>query len=194
MALTVSPQMIEDARAEVERLLEGVTAAEEALGRASAATVTARASLDSLDEEISAQSALVSAHDLEQSRLSGLVVTAESRLAAARSELDRQRAALARAEERRDLARDELLALEGNDDAVREDDSLEAAVLAADQNVETLRAEVETLRDELHASERERDALAARTGALSLALDQRDGSGAVEGAPESGASSRATSR
>ncbi len=182
MSTTISPRMVDDAREEATRLAAGVTAAEEALGRASAVTATARASLDSLDEEISAQSALVSAHDLEQGRLDGVVAAAESRLSATRAESERQRAALAQAEARRDTARDELLALEGDDDAVREDDTLAAAVTAADAAVEALRAEVETLRDELHASERERDALAARTSALSLALDQKDGSGAIVGA------------
>lgn len=182
MSSTISQRMVDEAREEITRLAAGVTAAEEALGRASAVTATARGSLDSLDEEISAQSALVSAHDLEQGRLTGVVAAAESRLAATRAELDRQKAALAQAEARRDTARDELLALEGDDDVVREDDTLAAAVTTADAAVETLRAEVETLRDELHASERERDALAARTGALSLALDQKDGSGAIVGA------------
>jgi chromosome segregation protein len=182
MSSTISQRMVDDAREEITRLAAGVAEAEEALGRASAVTATARGSLDSLDEEISAQSALVSAHDLEQGRLVGVVAAAESRLSATRAELDRQRAALAQAEARRDAARDELLTLEGDDGAVREDDSLAAAVTAAEASVETLRGEVETLREELHASERERDALAARTGALSLALDQKDGSGAIVGA------------
>jgi chromosome segregation protein len=182
MSSTISQRMVDDAREEITRLATGVTTAEENLGRASAVTATARGSLDSLDEEISAQSALVSAHDLEQGRLAGVVAAAESRLAATRAELDRQKAALAQAEARRDAARDELLALEGDEDAVREDDDLAAAVTTAEAAVETLRAEVDVARDELHASERERDALAARTGALSLALDQKDGSGAIVGA------------
>jgi chromosome segregation protein len=182
MSSTISQRMVDDAREEITRLATGVTLAEEALGRASAVTATARGSLDSLDEEISAQSALVSAHDLEQGRLTGVVAAAESRLAATRAELDRQKAALAQAEERRETARDELLGLEGDADAVREDDTLAAAVTAGEQAVEALRVEVDALREELHASERERDALAARTGALSLALDQKDGSGAIVGA------------
>jgi len=182
MSSTISQRMVDDAREEITRLGEGVTLAEEALGRASAVTSTARGSLDSLDEEISAQSALVSAHDLEQGRLTGVVAAAESRLAATRAELDRQKAALAQAEERRETARDELLGLEGDAEAVREDDTLDAAVTAGEQAVEALRAEVDALREELHGSERERDALAARTGALSLALDQKDGSGAIVGA------------
>ena len=182
MSSTISQRMVDDAREEITRLAASVSEAEEALGRASAVTATARGSLDSLDEEISAQSALVSAHDLEQGRLAGVVAAAESRLSATRAELDRQKAALAQAEARRDAARDELLALEGDDGAAREDDTLAAAVTTAVTSVETLRTEVETLREELHASERERDALAARTGALSLALDQKDGSGAIVGA------------
>jgi chromosome segregation protein len=182
MSATISQRMVDDAREEITRLAASVSEAEEALGRASAVTATARGSLDSLDEEISAQSALVSAHDLEQGRLAGVVAAAESRLSATRAELDRQKAALAQAETRRDAARDELLALEGDDGGVREDDTLAAAVTTAETSVESLRTEVETLREELHASERERDALAARTGALSLALDQKDGSGAIVGA------------
>jgi chromosome segregation protein len=39
--------------------------------------------------------------------------------------------------------------------------------------------EIERLRDDLHTLERERDALAARTSALSSALDQKDGSSAL---------------
>src|SRR5690606_9231821 len=145
--------------------------AEEVLGRASAATATARASLDSLDEEISAQSALVSQHDLEQQRLDGLVNAAQSRRAATQAELERARTALEQAEQRRERARGELLELEGADEGATEDDSLAAAVAQADAAVTALQADVETLRDELHADERERDALAARTSALSMALD-----------------------
>ena len=65
LSTTVSPRMIDDAREEAVRLQAGVAEAETVLGRASAATATARAGLDSLDEEISEQSALVSQHDLE---------------------------------------------------------------------------------------------------------------------------------
>ncbi len=181
MSTTISPRMVEDARAEAVRLVAGVGAAEEALGRASAATATAKGSLDSLDDEISAQSALVSQHDLEQGRLAGQVHAAESRRAATQAELDRSRTALEQAEQRRETARAELLALEGVDEAAV-DEGLSAAVEAAGAAVAELQAAVEVLRDEVHAAERERDALAARTGALSLAVDQKDGSGAIVGA------------
>ncbi|MEO5921759.1 MAG: chromosome segregation protein SMC, partial [Pseudolysinimonas sp.] len=182
MVTTISPRMIEEAREEAARLATGVTESEDALGRTSAAMATAKGSLDSLDEEISEQSALVSQHDLEQGRLAGLVNAAESRRAATQVELERSRTALEEAEQRREQARAELLALEGADGAVSEDGVLAAAVDATEATVRDLQAEVETLRDELHTSERERDALAARTGALSLAVDQKDGSGSIVGA------------
>ncbi|MGE3191874.1 MAG: chromosome segregation protein SMC [Microbacteriaceae bacterium] len=186
MTTTISPRMVEDAREEAQRLQAGVASAEEALGRASAATATAKSSLDSLDEEISAQSALVSQHDLENGRLDGLVNAAESRRAATHAELERARTALAEAEQRREQARAELLELEGQDGAggtsLDSGETLAAAVESADATVKALQADVETLRDELHTAERERDALAARTGALSLAVDQKDGSGTIVGA------------
>ncbi|MEO6117044.1 MAG: AAA family ATPase, partial [Pseudolysinimonas sp.] len=179
MATTISPRMVEDAREEATRLAAGVAEVEALLGRASAVTATARASLDSLDEEISAQSSLISQHDLEQGRLTGQVDAAESRRAATRAELDRQRAALEAAEQRREQARAELLEVEGDPEEAGSDGELAAAVETADAVVKALQAEVEVLRDELHASERERDALAARTSALSMAVDQKDGSASI---------------
>src|SRR5690606_12320577 len=59
------------------------------------------------------------------------------------------------------------------------DDSLAIAYEQAEARVAALATEVEQIRDELHVSERERDALAARTSALSMAVDQRDGSTAI---------------
>ncbi|TXK17016.1 chromosome segregation SMC family protein [Homoserinibacter sp. GY 40078] len=181
MASTLSESAVADAFAEATALEAGIAAAEEVLGRASAATATARASLDSLDEEISAQSALVSQHDLEQGRLVGAVRAAEERRAATVAQLERQRAALAAAEERREAARAELVALEGDDTGAVHDTELAAAVTSAEESVQALQVRVDALRDELHTAERERDALAARTSALTLATDQRDGSQQIIG-------------
>ena len=179
MTTTISPRMVQDAREEAQRLAAGVAEVEAVLGRATATTATARASLDSLDEETSAQSALISQHDLEQGRLSGQVDAAESRRTATRGELDRQRAALQAAEQRREQARAELLQVEDDVSDGGSDVELAAAVESADAQVTVLQGEVEVLRDELHASERERDALAARTSALSMAVDQKDGSASI---------------
>ncbi len=179
MATTISPRMVEDAREEAARLAAGVAEVETLLGRASAVTATARASLDSLDDEISAQSTLISQHDLEQGRLSGQVDAAESRRTAVRAELDRQRAALEAAEQRREQARAALLEVEDDVSDGGTDVELASVVELVETRVKELQAEVEVLRDELHASERERDALAARTSALSMAVEQKDGSASI---------------
>ncbi len=184
---TISQAAVQEARDEAERLAAGVAQAEEAVGRAAAATATAKASLDSLDEEISAQSALVSRHELELAGLASRVDVAQSKLAAARGELLRQQNALEQAEQRRDATRTEFIALEAVAATGEEGDgSLDSAYEAAEAVVATLQADIETLRDDLHAAERERDALAARNSALSLAVDQKDGSSALVGAKLAG--------
>jgi chromosome segregation protein len=180
---SVSVSAVQDARDEADRLAAGVAAAEEAVGGAAAASATAKASLDSLDEEISAQSALVSRHELELAGLASRVDVARSTLAAARGELLRQQNALEQAEQRRDATRAEFVSLEAAAATTQEGDgSLDAAYDAAEASVAALQADIEGLRDDLHAGERERDALAARNSALSLAVDQKDGSSALAGA------------
>jgi chromosome segregation protein len=182
--VTVTESMIADVRAEAARLRNEVTEAEVAVGAASAATVTSRTSLDSLDEEISAQSALVSRHDLEVARLASQIDVAQSRLAATRGELLRQQNALEQAENRRDATRSEFVFLEA--EAATEDSgdgTLDSLYEAAEFHVTALQAEIETMRDDLHSLERERDALAARNSALSMAVDQKDGSAALLGTP-----------
>jgi chromosome segregation protein len=181
---TISESMVADARAEADRLRTDVTAAEVAVGAAAGATATAKASLDSLDEEISAQSALVSRHDLEVARLAGQIEVAQSRLAATEGELVRQQAALAEAEQRREATRAEFVALEAEAATTDAGDGkLDTVYEEAETHVSSLQAAIETMRDDLHALERERDALAARTSALSMAVDQKDGSAAIVGSP-----------
>ena len=180
---TISQAAVQEARDEADRLAAGVAEAEEAVGAAAAATATAKASLDSLDEEIAAQSALVSRHELELAGLASRVDVARSTLAAARGELLRQQNALESAEQRRDSTRTEFVALEAEAATSTEGDgTLDTAYEAAEALVASVQAEIEALRDNLHAAERERDALAARSSALSLAVDQKDGSSALVGA------------
>ena len=182
--VTISEAMVADARAEAARLREDVAAAEAAVGAAAGATATSKASLDSLDEEISAQSALVSRHDLEVARLAGQIDIAGSRLTATQGELVRQQAALAQADERREATRVEFVALEA--EAATSDGGdgrLDTVYEEAEAHVTSLQQAIEAMRDDLHALERERDALAARTSALSMAVDQKDGSASIVGAP-----------
>jgi chromosome segregation protein len=180
---TISQAAVQEARDEADRLAATVAEAEEALGAAAAEVATAKASLDSLDDEIAAQSALVSRHDLELAGLASRVDVAQSKLAGTRGELLRQQNALEQAEQRRDATRAEFVALEAQAATSEQGDgSLDAAYEAAEERVAVVQAGIESLRDELHASERERDALAARSSALSLAVDQKDGSSALVGA------------
>jgi len=173
---TVTPQMVADAADEIVRLRGEVAAAELALVAAQSGSVSARSALDSVDEEIAAQSALVSKHDLEISKLQGQVDTANSRLAAVRGEVLRQTNALEAATARRESAQAEfaLLEAEAAVSGTSETDLDEAYEFAQARLFEA-EAEIETLRETLHGHERERDALAARTSALTLALDQKDG-------------------
>ncbi|CAD5995333.1 chromosome segregation protein SMC [Agreia sp. COWG] len=173
---TVTPQMIADARDEVDRLRDEVATAERALLEAQAGSVRARASLDSVDEEIAAQSALVSRHDLEISKLSGQLDTANSRLAAVRGEVLRQANALEAATERREFARAEFARLEA-EAAVSgtSETDLDEAYEFAQARLFEAESEIDALREALHRSERERDALAARKSALTLALETKDG-------------------
>ena len=179
---TISAHSVQDALDEADRLAESVAGAEEAVGAAAAQSATAKASLDSLDEELVAQSALVSKHDLDIASLAARVDVAASTQAAAHGELLRQQTALAQAEARRDATRTEFVELEVSTAVIATatgDGSHDQSYEAAEAAVTAVQAEVETLRDELHVAERERDALAARRSALSLAVDQKDGSTAI---------------
>ena len=182
MASTISPRMVEDAREEAARLAAGVAEAEDAArprvgghGDRAAQPRLARRG-DQRAERPRSRSTTSNRADS-----SGQVDAAESRRAATRG---RARAAARRARGGRAAPR------AGAGRAARargrptEESAVERrrsprAVETADAAVRALQAEVEVLRDELHASERERDALAARTAALSLAVDQKDGSASI---------------
>jgi chromosome segregation protein len=183
----VTRQMVADAADEVGLLLTAVTEAEAVWQETQAATAVGRANLDGLDEQIAYQSSLVSRHDLEISKLGGQADTALSRLAAVRGEVLRQQNALDAARERREKAQGELASLEA--EAALSDSGetdLDAAYETAQAEVVDAEAEIERLREQLHGHERERDALAARTSALSSALEQKDGSSALVAAKLAG--------
>ncbi|MGG7463676.1 chromosome segregation protein SMC [Plantibacter sp. YIM 135347] len=173
----VTQQMVDDANAEVVLLRAAVEEAQAALEAAQAATRAKRADLDAVDLEIAAQSALVSKHDLEISKLGGQADAAASRLAAVRGELLRQQNAIDAATLRRDAARTEYAALD-DDPLISDptDSGLDDAYEAAQARVSEAEAEIEQLREQLHVLERERDSLSAKTSALSRALEIKTGS------------------
>ncbi|WP_104178103.1 chromosome segregation protein SMC [Cryobacterium sp. Y50] len=181
-ASSVTPVMLTDAAAEVEQLRASIGTAETAWGTARKQSAAVRSQLDAVDKDIAAQAALVTRHDLEISQLTGQSETARSRLAAVRGEQLRQQNALDAATDRSEKAQSQLAELETAVTAAAEEpdsNDLSEALELAQAAVHRVEAELERLRDELHQHERERDAQAARQGAFSLALDQKDGSSAL---------------
>ncbi|MGX5696186.1 chromosome segregation protein SMC [Agromyces soli] len=177
---TVTRQAIEQAVDELDGLRDGIGQAATASDASREATAAARAALDEIDAEIARQSALVAAYDLELSKLGGQADAAASKLASARGEVLRHGNALEAARERREAAAAALAEAEqqATDQDAGETDLDEAYELAQAAVFEA-EGEIERLREELHGLEREQGALQARTQALSLALDQRDGSAAL---------------
>ncbi|MEY4312695.1 MAG: hypothetical protein RLZZ319_204 [Actinomycetota bacterium] len=179
--LAISDEMVEAARAEVVVLEAQVAEMEGRVGLAAAATATASANLDAIDNEIAEQGALITQHDLDRAALEGKVDLARSRVASAegerlRAENARDAAAIRQSEAESALG--ELADAPGGSSG-----ELETAVTEADARVLELQSAVDAERDELHTLERERDALAARVSALSSALESKDGRDAVSGQP-----------
>ncbi|WP_125132146.1 chromosome segregation protein SMC [Microbacterium sp. 10M-3C3] len=176
---TVTTGMIDDARAEIDDIGAGLGDAQDAAAEAARAVTRARAELDALDVDIAAQSALVSEHDMRLTALRGTAEAAASALAAVRSAVERQQRALDAALERRAQAEAERAALEPQ--AAPEESAAEHA--AAYERAQREAAEAETavgeLRERLHATEREVEALTAQTKALGRALDVRNAAAAL---------------
>ncbi|MGW4930874.1 chromosome segregation protein SMC [Agromyces sp. NPDC004153] len=179
-APSVTRAMIDEATDGLGGFTAAVGDAASALESAVVATRTARDELDVVDQGIARQSAQVAAYDLESSKLTGKADTAASKLAAVRGEVLRHANALEAAAARREAAGAELARVEAEAEAGGDAETdLDEAYELAQAAVFEAEAEIERIREELHAREREQGALAARTSALSLALDQKDGSAAL---------------
>ncbi|WP_194398178.1 chromosome segregation protein SMC [Microbacterium atlanticum] len=176
---TVSQAMIDEARAEIDEVSDGLGAARDAAAEAAREVVRARAELDALDADIAAQSALVSEHDMRITALRGTAEAAASALAAVRGAVERQQKALDAALARR--AEAERILAEADPDLVPETASADqaAAYERAQREASDAETAVADLRERLHAAERERDALTAQTAALSRALDVKNGASAL---------------
>lgn len=171
----VTQASIDEARAELDEITQGVEGAQDAAAAASREVMQARAELDALDVDIAAQSALVSDHDMRITALRGSAEAAASALAAVRTAVERQQRALDAALARRAEAEAELAA--ADPDLVPEHSSAEQA--AEYERVQRHATEVEAnvagIRERLHAAERELDALTAQVATLGRALDVRGG-------------------
>lgn len=171
---TVSHAMIDEARAEIQEIADGLGDAQDAAAEASRDVIRARAELDALDTDIAAQSALVSEHDMRITALRGSAEAAASGLAAVRTAVERQQRALDAALARRADAEETLAGVDP--DLVPEGSAAEYANAydAAQRHATEAEAAVGSLRERLHSAEREVEALTAQTSALSRALDGRN--------------------
>ena len=169
-AVTVTQATIDEAKDEIDAISAGLGDAQDAAAAASREVVHARAELDALDVDIADQSALVSEYDMRLSALRGTADAAASALAAVRGAVLRQENALEAANARRREAAEELDAID--DAEAPEGTAVEhaAAYDSAQRAATAAEAERETLRERLHAAEREVDALTAKASALSSAL------------------------
>ena len=176
----LSQSSVDEAKTEAERLSELIPATEVAWQEAGDVTRRAQQSLDAIDEHIAAQSALVSKHDLELSKLRGQAQAADQKRLAVSQELERRQVAADQAETRAaDAQRDLEEFLRALDESEAPEVGLDDAYRAA-QDVQTeAEKSRDELRDALHAMEQERAGLDARIGALARMLDQRDASGAL---------------
>ncbi|GAA5208320.1 chromosome segregation protein SMC [Microbacterium kyungheense] len=176
---TVSQAMIDEARAEIDEVSDGLGAAQDAAAEAARDVMRARAELDALDVDIAAQSALVSEHDMRITALRGTAEAAASALAAVRAAVERQQRALDAALARRAEAEQILAGVDP--DLMPEGASADhaAAYEAAQRESADAETAVASFRERLHAAEREREALTAQTAALSRALDVQNGASSL---------------
>lgn len=182
---------VDEAEAEAARLQGLIPAFEAAWREAGDKTRAAQHSLDAVDEHLAAQSALVSRHDLEVSKLRGALETAEQKRATLAQEVSRRELALAQADERAEAAARELVAFE---ESVDLGEAQEAGLDHAYEQAQAAQSEAERARDEvrerLHVLEQERAGIDARISALARSLDQRDASGALLAAAPRGVDGR----
>ena len=154
------------------------------LTEAEAQRNAARDALESFDNQLAEQNSLISAFDLEKSRLANEAAVAESRLASFREELVRHESALGEAKARLETSQSEYSNLESQlqGEGSGGDHSLEQRYESAQKAVSEVGAKIEALRESLHEAERERDSLSAKRSALNLTLEQKDGASVLSNA------------
>lgn len=173
--VSVTQAVIDEARAEITDIGDGLGAAQDAAAAAARDVVRARAELDALDTDIAEQSALVSEHAMRVTALRGAADAAASALAAVRGAVLRQQNALDAARARLAEAAAAREALDGGDAPEGSAAEHAAAYDDAQRDAAASEGEVEGIRERLHAAEREADALTAKATALGSALDVKNG-------------------
>jgi len=171
---------IEKAATEMVRLQQEVVRLNQDLGLAEQSRNVARDVLDQFDTKAQEQNSLISKFDLELAEFANNVKVAESKLEAFRNEKTRHQeilsAARLRHEEQSRQYRDLESLLSQNQPSAS---NLESNYEAAQRAVSDAASRIESLRDQLHEAEREKDALAGKRSALNLTLEQKDGASSL---------------
>jgi chromosome segregation protein len=171
---------IEKAEVEMQRLQQEVQRLQQQLGIAEQKRNVARDALESFDSKIQEQNSLISKFDLDLAQFANGVKVSESKVEAFRNEKSRHQeiltAARLRHQEQSAQYRDLESLLASNKPT---ENNLESKYDAAQKAVSDAANRIESLRDQVHEAERERDALAGKRSALNLTLEQKDGASSL---------------
>ena len=171
---------IEKAAVEMQRLGLEVQRLQQQLGIAEQRRNVARDALEAFDSKIQEQNSLISKYDLDLAQFANGVKVAESKLEAFTNEKARHQeilsAARLRHQEQSAQYRDLESLLSSNNPR---ENNLESKYDAAQKVVSDAANKIESLRDQLHEAEREKDALAGKRSALNLTLEQKDGASSL---------------
>ena len=176
LASGVTQSMVDDAVTEATALAAAAGAAESAWHETQQATAEARTVLQQAEAELNELGALVSRAELDVAALRGARDAAQSARDAVMGERQRALDALSGAQDRQSIAEELLASLEGQQTAGGNAETLGRTYTEAEDAVTASEAAVDERRDRVHALEREAEALTARISALTLAMDQQDGS------------------
>ena len=176
---SVTPEAVEAASREAAEYEEIVGQLQSKVASQAAAVARAKASLDALDEEIAQQSALVSQHDLTLAGHRSAVEVAQSTHTARGNDRQRRMQAVEQAEQRLEEAKSAADAVGDEDSDVGDTDSLAAEYRKAEGHASALQSQVDERREQLHTRERERDGLAAKAQALTMALEAKNAASAL---------------
>jgi chromosome segregation protein len=171
---------IEKAELEIVRFQEEVARLNQDLKVAEENRNVAREALEAFDSRAQEQNSLISKYDLDMAEFANNVKVAESKLEAFRNEKTRHEEILSAARSRHLEQSKQYQELESllsqNQPAAS---NLESNYEAAQRAVSEATAKIESLRDQLHEAEREKDALAGKRSALNLTLEQKDGASSL---------------
>ena len=168
----VTPEMIQAKESERDQAIAQMATQESTVGEISARLATARASLASLDQDVLAATAAVEEWDQALRSAQSQVEVQSSRVETAAADVERQRSALRSATDRARDAEDALREVQGSRDQTPDSvaEAFEKALAEAEESLAQAEQNEAETRNALHATEREREALAATVSALELAL------------------------